>query len=462
MRTRGVYFILITIALRLHRLGRGLSLGVVHRRRQRHHQRAVRRRSQAVSIASQTAYYYFVLGVVMLCAFGYRILIRSPFGLSLRGIKGSECRMQSLGYRTTMHLYAAFVISGLIASLAGVLYVYYNRFINPVAASFQISVEVSLMAIVGGSGTIVGPFIGAGIIPRPAQLGQQLLRTAHRGDGSRVHRDGALGAERHRGLDRALAPRRRQAERPAMTAAVAIDSLAKVFGGLRAVDGVSLEVALGERRALIGPNGAGKTTLFHCITGTMQPSSGSVRLFGNDITYLPEHQRTKLGMGRTFQITNVFTDLSLAENLALAIVGTDRRKWIWSRPLSAFPAVREQALAGLEAVGLKDRADDPVKLLSYGERRQLELALALNTHPKVLFLDEPCAGLSPSERQRIFKMIRALPRDITLVMIEHDMDVALGLADRVTVMNRGRVMAEGTPDEVQSNPEVRDVYFGHV
>ena len=118
-----------------------------------------------------------------------------------------------------------------------------------------------------------------------------------------------------------------------MTAAVAIDNLAKVFGGLRAVDGVSLQVAPGERRALIGPNGAGKTTLFHCVTGTLQASSGSVKLFGNDVTYLPEYQRTKLGMGRTFQITNVFTDLSLIENLALAIVGTDRRKWIWHRPL---------------------------------------------------------------------------------------------------------------------------------
>lgn len=247
-----------------------------------------------------------------------------------------------------------------------------------------------------------------------------------------------------------------------MTAVIAIDSLAKAFGGLRAVDGVTLEVTLGERRALIGPNGAGKTTLFHCVTGTLAPSSGSVRLFGNDVTYLPEYERTKLGMGRTFQITNVFTDMSLADNLALAIVGTDRRKWVWYRPLTAFPAVREQALVGLEAVGLQDRADDPVRLLSYGERRQLELALALNTKPKVLFLDEPCAGLSPSERQRIFNMISALPRDITLVMIEHDMDVALGLADRVTVMNRGRVMAEGTPAEVQSNPQVRDVYFGHV
>jgi branched-chain amino acid transport system ATP-binding protein len=247
-----------------------------------------------------------------------------------------------------------------------------------------------------------------------------------------------------------------------MTAAVTIDNLAKVFGGLRAVDGVSLAVAAGERRALIGPNGAGKTTLFHCATGTLLATSGSIKLFGNDVTYLPEHQRTKLGMGRTFQITNVFTDLSLGENLALAIVGTDRRKWIWTRPLDSFFDIRAQALTGLEAVGLRDRVDDPVKLLSYGERRQLELALALNTNPKVLFLDEPCAGLSPSERQRIFGMIRALPREITVVMIEHDMDVALGLADRVTVMNRGSVMAEGTPDEVQSDPKVRDVYFGHV
>jgi branched-chain amino acid transport system ATP-binding protein len=246
-----------------------------------------------------------------------------------------------------------------------------------------------------------------------------------------------------------------------MTPALVIDNVGKTFDGLRAVDGVSLQVSPGERRALIGPNGAGKTTLFHCITGTLRVSFGSVRLFGNDVTYLPEHRRTKLGMGRTFQVTNVFTDLSLAENLILAIVGTDRRKWIWRRPLSAFPDLREQALAGLDTVGLKDRAEEPVRFLSYGERRQLELALALNTHPKVLFLDEPCAGLSPSERQIIFKMISAMPRDITILLIEHDMDVALGLADRVTVMNRGRVMAEGTPAEVQSDVEVRNVYFGH-
>ena len=243
--------------------------------------------------------------------------------------------------------------------------------------------------------------------------------------------------------------------------AIEADNVAKRFGGLAAVNGVSLAVAAGERRVLIGPNGAGKTTLFHCVTGTLRPTRGRVRLFGRDVTQDAEHRRTALGMGRTFQITNVFPELTLAENLALAIVGTDRRKWVLHRPVASFGDVRRQALEGLEAVGLGGRADTPVRLVSYGERRQLELALALNTRPKVLFLDEPCAGLSPSERQRISKMIAALPRSITLVMIEHDMDVALGLADRVTVLHQGRVILEGAPGEVRANAEVRDVYFGH-
>ena len=246
-----------------------------------------------------------------------------------------------------------------------------------------------------------------------------------------------------------------------MSRAVEVRGLAKVFGGLAAVDGVSLAVEAGERRVLIGPNGAGKTTLFHCVTGTLRPTRGAVALFDRDVTNLSEHRRTALGMGRTFQITNLFPELTVGENLALAIVGTDRRKWALHRPVEAFADVRRQALEGLEAVGLKVRADEPVKMISYGERRQLELALALSTRPRVLFLDEPCAGLSPSERQRISRMIAALPRDITLVMIEHDMDVALSLADRVTVMHRGKVILEGSPGAVQANGEVREVYFGH-
>ncbi|MSQ55630.1 MAG: ABC transporter ATP-binding protein [Betaproteobacteria bacterium] len=248
-----------------------------------------------------------------------------------------------------------------------------------------------------------------------------------------------------------------------MTApAIAVEVLSKQFGGLRAVDSVSLAVPAGERRVLIGPNGAGKTTLFHCISGTLQPTSGRVLLFGSDVTALPENRRTALGMGRTFQISNVFTDLSLLENVVLALIGSGPRKWVMHRAVASYGELRQRALEGLERVGLGSRADESVKRLSYGERRQLEMALALNTSPRVLFLDEPCAGLSPSERQRLSKMIAALPRDITLLMIEHDMDVALALADRVTVLHRGRIIVEGSPAEVQANPEVRDVYFGNV
>jgi len=242
--------------------------------------------------------------------------------------------------------------------------------------------------------------------------------------------------------------------------AIRVERLSKVFGGLRAVDEASLAVSEGERRALIGPNGAGKTTLFNCIAGTLQPTAGRVLLFGNDISALAENRRTALGMGRTFQISNVFTDLTVLENLILSIIGTGRRKWIMHRPVASFTAERDQALEGLAKVGLADRADEPVKFLSYGERRQLELALALNVAPKVLLLDEPCAGLSPSERQRFSRLIAALPRAITLIMIEHDIDIALALADRVTVLHRGKVILDGTPGEVQSNAQVREVYFG--
>ncbi|MGB8436805.1 MAG: ABC transporter ATP-binding protein [Burkholderiales bacterium] len=244
-------------------------------------------------------------------------------------------------------------------------------------------------------------------------------------------------------------------------AAVEVDQLVMEFGGLRAVAGVSFSVGAGERRVLIGPNGAGKTTLFHCITGTIRPSLGRVLLYGRDVTELAEYRRAELGMGRTFQISNVFMDLTLLENLTLAIVGTDRRKWIMHKAVDQFAKIREQAMHGLAAVGLARRAGALARHVSYGERRQLELAIALQSNPRVLFLDEPCAGLSPSERQDISRIIADLPRSITVLMIEHDMDVALGLADQVTVLHRGSVILEGTPDEVQASPVVREVYFGH-
>ena len=169
-----------------------------------------------------------------------------------------------------------------------------------------------------------------------------------------------------------------------------------------------------------------------------------------------------LGMGRTFQISNVIADITCLENVVLAAMGADPRKWTMHRSVDSFPELRRAAAEGLALVGLGDRVEDAVRRLSYGERRQLELALALTGRPRVLLLDEPCAGLSPAERARISTLIAGLPRDLTVLMIEHDMDVALGLADRVTVLHRGRVILEGSPGEVQAHPEVREVYFGHV
>ena len=245
-------------------------------------------------------------------------------------------------------------------------------------------------------------------------------------------------------------------------AAIRVEQLSKVFGGLRAVDSVSLRVTPGERRMLIGPNGAGKTTLFHCIAGTIAPTTGQVQLFGEDISKLPENRRTALGMGRTFQISNVCIDLTVRENLLLGMLGTDRRKWTMSRSSDALPDLNGRVASELERVGLGGKAEETVKFLSYGERRQLELALALSSKPRVLLLDEPCAGLSPSERQRFSQLIQSLPRDITVIMIEHDIDIALALADSVSVLHRGRMIFDGTPGDVRNDAEVREVYFGRV
>jgi len=236
----------------------------------------------------------------------------------------------------------------------------------------------------------------------------------------------------------------------------------KSFGGIHAVDNVSFDVKAGERRVLIGPNGAGKTSLFHCISGAHTPTTGSIVFRGEPITQLPEHKRTLLGIGRTFQISSVCLELSALENVLLAVLGVRAQKWNFWNPFQTDQGLRRRAEEKLVMVGLAAKLNRQVSDLSYGERRQLELALALSNDPQLLLLDEPCAGLSPAERQRFFSLVKNVPRSVTLLMIEHDMDVALGLADRVTVLHRGQVILDGTADEVRVNEKVREVYFGRV
>ena len=232
------------------------------------------------------------------------------------------------------------------------------------------------------------------------------------------------------------------------------------FDALRAVDRVSLTVPRGQRRAIIGPNGAGKTTLFNAIAGVVPPTSGNIVYNGHDITKLPTHRRAQLGISRTFQITNLFPMLSVQDNMILALRGLSPRKFSLFGAPDADVAEARRIAAALTAARIGERADVIVKELSYGEQRQLEIAIALVTTPTMLLLDEPAAGLSPSERSMVAEIIRSLDRDITVVLIEHDMDLALGLVDYVTCMFEGSVLVEEPPEGIRRNKRVQEVYLG--
>jgi branched-chain amino acid transport system ATP-binding protein len=232
------------------------------------------------------------------------------------------------------------------------------------------------------------------------------------------------------------------------------------FDALRAVDGVSLVVPCGQRRAIIGPNGAGKTTLFNAIAGATLPTSGRIVFDGQAITRWPPQRRAQLGISRTFQITNLFPSLSVRDNLVLALRGREKRKFSLFGAPDADAAEALRISAALAAARIAARADVTVKELSYGEQRQLEIALALVTTPRLLLLDEPAAGLSPSERSMVADIIASLDRDITVVLIEHDMDLALGLVDFVTCMVEGRILVEEPPASIRRNAKVQEVYLG--
>jgi branched-chain amino acid transport system ATP-binding protein len=242
--------------------------------------------------------------------------------------------------------------------------------------------------------------------------------------------------------------------------ALAIEGLRRSFGALTALDGVSLSVAPRERRAIIGPNGAGKTTLFNLITGHLSPSAGRILFDGAPITGLPPHTVARRGISRSFQRTNLFPRLPVRENLRLAAAARGRGNYDLLRSVERLWVPGERARGAAEAVGLTDRLDVPAGALSYGEQRQLEIGIALATDPTILLLDEPTAGMSPEETHDMTALLAGLPRKITLLIIEHDMDVVFTLADRVTVLHHGEVLAEGTADEVKADPRVYEVYLG--
>lgn len=237
-------------------------------------------------------------------------------------------------------------------------------------------------------------------------------------------------------------------------------NLTKDYGGVRALDGVNLSIPRGARSAIIGPNGAGKTTLLNLIGGQDMPTAGKVIYEGRDITRLPPYRRTQLGLARVFQITTLFPRLTVLENLVIAVQGVSRNKYIALWPFRRCASDISKARKLMERVGLADHEDTPVSALSYGERRQLELGMALASDPKLLLLDEPTAGLARGEARRMVEMLQRLPSDITIVFIEHDMDVAFELGEIVTVLHEGRIVAQGAPDEIRQNRTVQEIYLG--
>jgi branched-chain amino acid transport system ATP-binding protein len=232
------------------------------------------------------------------------------------------------------------------------------------------------------------------------------------------------------------------------------------FGGLRAVDSVDLELVPGERRTILGPNGAGKTTLFNVIAGEFPPTEGTIELFGEDVTLAPGRGRAKLGLARTYQQSRLFDGLSVDDNLYLAALGIRTGHVFPFRSAKRDRPLRAKAAESAREVGLGDRLSTLVSELSHGERRQLSIGMARVMEPKLMMLDEPAAGLSRGERQTLTALLLALPSDVTLLLIEHDMDVALRVAQSVTMMNEGRVVAEGTPAEIRANETVHELYLG--
>lgn len=242
--------------------------------------------------------------------------------------------------------------------------------------------------------------------------------------------------------------------------ALSLRNVAKSFGGLRVLEDITLVAGPGERRAVIGPNGAGKTTLFHILSGVLQPDAGSIELYGRDITGYPIHRRVGLGMARTFQITNLFPNLTVEQNLFLALQALKPTRYAMLRAIDHDRDLIDRAGALLERWQLSERRRARINELSYGEQRSLEILLAVSQQPKVLLLDEPTAGLSPGETSIAIAIIEALPRELTMILIEHDMDVAFRVCDTVTVLHAGNVLADGTVSEVRSNVAVQSIYLG--
>ncbi len=435
---------------------------------------------------------YGLLAVLFVIGFWIaRRIAQSPFGVVLRAIKENTPRAAMLGHTVPLYKLSAFVIAALYAGLAGGLLGVLQSYMPPDAFDLDTSGQLVVQTVIGGIGTLIGPLLGAAlwlwlrdnlqVIPGIGALWKLILGLIFIGLVIALRR-GIAGEIRHRW---------RRRERPAPTAPARIQvtagpgtmhlplvaplvratpgapaleahALSKHYGGLRAVRDVSFAIQPNSVHAVIGPNGAGKTTLFRMLLDEVHPTMGEVHLFGRRITGLGASRVAQLGIGKSNQLNTLFPDLTPREGLRIAALARRRGAFRLDlmRRADGIADVERQVDAALATVDLEARADVPVNMLAYGEKRRVEIGMALATGPNVLLLDEPLAGMSPTERATTRGLIRAIGKDRTLVIIEHDMDAIFELAERITVLYDGSLLAEGTPDEVQRSQAVQDAYLG--
>ncbi len=437
---------------------------------------------------------YWLLAAFFLACFvlGRRI-VHSPFGVVLRAIKENTARVAMLGHAVPRYKLACFVIAAMFAGLAGGLLGIFQSFMPPDAFDLDTSGQLVVQTVIGGVGTLIGPAVGAAVwlwlrdnlqlIPGVGALWKLILGAVfvvlvialRRGICGEIR---YLWQRHHRAatpeVEASAAAAAAEAALPTMpmtapllharpdAPALEANGLSKHYGGLRAVDQVSFAVRTGSIHAVIGPNGAGKSTLFKMLLDEVSPTEGTVRLFGRHITGLGATRAAQLGIGKSNQLNSLFLELTARENLRIAALARRRGQFRLDvlRRAESIAEVERQIHIALATVELTARADVAVHRLAYGEKRRLEIGLALATGPNVLLLDEPLAGMSPAERVSTRALIRAIGRDRTLLIVEHDMDAVFELAERITVLYEGRLLAEGPPDVIQRNQEVQDAYLG--
>ena len=445
------------------------------------------------------ALYYFVGAVVALCLVLMFILTRSPFGAALASIRENRERARSVGLNVTAYELAVFTIASVFASVAGGLFAVYQQYAQPEMLYWTENAQPVVVALLGGTGSFLGPALGAFVY---TQLNSSLHKSLDYFDillgaiilGVVLIVPGGLSSlpalfttirNRFRGDARPAADSIESSGRSIEDADVqriagveavqaditsikkgepllVISDLSKSFGGLRAVQDVSITVHAGDRHAIIGPNGAGKSTLFNLVTGRLKPTSGSVVFGGTDITGRAPHRIAKEGIGRAFQITMIFPKLTVLQNLQYAMLA---HRGYTVRPWGiADRMFKEEAMDLLAAVGLGKFHNLPAGQLSHGDQRAIELAISLALGSRLVLLDEPTAGMSAFETEKAMDLVRrvASEKGLTLLFCEHDMSVVFGTARTVTVMHQGRVLVEGTPDEVRNDPEVQKVYLGEL